>query len=254
MLISVIIPFYKEFELIPRAIISVFSQVLPEGVSAEIIIGDDSGCGSDKIWDVLNFKHKWPIKIAENHKENCAGYARNAAIEKSKGDYLAFLDSDDYWVGDKLARQLDWAKQGYNFICTAYQFEGTETIVLPKSNLEGRYGVLLGNIGTSSVLISRNLIEGHFFSNRRSSQDVELWYELSQKIEFRYIGLRQNFVRYAPSGRTSNKFVQAVSYWRLLSDFNIPAVMRMVLFFNYFVRGIFNHYLKGIFHGIPKVF
>ncbi len=254
MLISVIIPFYKEFDLIPRAIISVFSQVIPGHVSVEIIIGDDSEFGANKILEVLNFEHKWPIKIAKNHKEGCAGYARNAAIEKSKGDYLAFLDSDDYWLCDKLVRQLDCVKHGYNFICTAYQFERSELIVFPKRKLEGRYGVLLGNIGASSVLVSRDLIEGHFFTNRRSSQDVELWYELSQKKEFKYMGIQQNLVRYAPSGRTSNKFVQAVSYWRLLSDFHIPVAVRMMLFVNYFVRGVFNHYLRGIFCDISKIF
>ncbi len=96
-LVSVIIPVYNRDRYLAEAIESVLSQTYP---AIELIVVDDGS--SDRTAEVAQ---KYPITY---HFQPNGGIssARNAGIALAKGEFFAFLDSDDIWVTDKLAKQM----------------------------------------------------------------------------------------------------------------------------------------------------
>ncbi len=100
-LISVIIPVYNCEKYVGEAIESVLAQTYHP---IEIIVIDDGSTdNSSKV--VKNFKD--PIINYHYQKNKGLGAARNQGVSLSKGNYIAFLDSDDVWMPEKLSLQMD---------------------------------------------------------------------------------------------------------------------------------------------------
>lgn len=118
-LVSIIMPAYNSADFISQAIESVQNQ---EYSNWELLIVDD--CSSDdtvKIIDQYSINDK-RIKLTQLKENSGAAVARNVAIEKASGDFLAFLDSDDYWKPEKLSTQITFMeKNDYLFTCTSYK-------------------------------------------------------------------------------------------------------------------------------------
>jgi glycosyltransferase involved in cell wall biosynthesis len=102
-LISVIIPVYNAERYLAEAIESVMSQTLPPD---EIIIVDDGS--TDESHQVAKRFAK-PV-LYYYQSQAGPGAARNLGVALAKGDWLTFLDADDLWLPDKLARQMDLLK------------------------------------------------------------------------------------------------------------------------------------------------
>ncbi len=107
-MISIITPNYNCGKFIAQTIQSAINQTFTDW---EMIIVDD--CSSD---DSLQIAKEYAqkdnrIKVFENEKNLGAALTRNRAIEISKGEYLAFLDSDDIWHADKLEKQLKFMQE-----------------------------------------------------------------------------------------------------------------------------------------------
>ena len=102
-LVSVIIPYYKKINFIQKTIQSVLDQTFKD--FEIIIIYDDSKCDDLKI--IKNFIVKYPkIKIIKNEKNLGAGISRNIGMQNASGKIIAFLDSDDYWLPQRLEKQV----------------------------------------------------------------------------------------------------------------------------------------------------
>jgi len=99
MLISVIIPAYNTERYLAEAVESVLAQTRPP---AEIIIVDDGS--TDESPRIARRFAKPVLYLHQSHAG--AGAARNRGIAQAQGDWLAFLDADDLWLPDKLARQI----------------------------------------------------------------------------------------------------------------------------------------------------
>ena len=96
--ISVVIPTYNRCELLRRALISVFSQtLLPTEVA---VIDDGSTDGTNAM-----IRNEFPEVIYYRQENPGVSSARNLGIQHTTGDWLAFLDSDDEWLPEKLSRQ-----------------------------------------------------------------------------------------------------------------------------------------------------
>jgi glycosyltransferase involved in cell wall biosynthesis len=98
--VSVVIPAYKAAGTICRAVDSVLAQTHP---AHEIIVVDD-GSPDDQAEVVERTYGSRVILIRQPNSKTAA--ARNAGIERASGEWIAFLDADDYWEPHKLARQL----------------------------------------------------------------------------------------------------------------------------------------------------
>ena len=111
-LVSIIIPYFKKKKYFLKTISSIKSQTYKK---FEIIVIYDDIDKSD-----LNFIQKLSVtkkfKLIINKKNLGAGLSRNIGIKKSKGFYLAFLDSDDLWTRNKLEYQINFMEKKKDFI------------------------------------------------------------------------------------------------------------------------------------------
>lgn len=94
--ISVIIPTFNRQSTIKRAIDSALNQTLPP---MEVIVIDD--CSTDSTTSALSIYGE-AIKVIRLDNRTNGAHARNVGIEVARGNYVAFLDSDDYWDLDKI--------------------------------------------------------------------------------------------------------------------------------------------------------
>ena len=107
-LISIITPSYNSESYLEECINSVLNQTYSNW---EMLIVDDGSTDASR--DIINRYANSEIRIKPIFLDNNIGApsARNLAIEKSKGSYLAFLDSDDLWLPTKLDVQLRFMKK-----------------------------------------------------------------------------------------------------------------------------------------------
>ena len=244
-MISVIVPFYKEVDLIQRALRSVDGQVLPRGYSVEIVIGNDSDYGEVDFEKIIPLDIKSSIKIVKNMGKHCAGNARNIAIDASSGELIAFLDADDEWCPMKLSRQIMLYQEGANFMACGYAFLGGNNYIVPPSEIRSSTDVFYNtSIGTSTVLLTRTLLGGTRFSEIKFSQDTQMWATLAAKADFCYRATPEIFAKYEPSARTSNKFVQLLHFYLVLKQFNLGLLLNIGILVRYAIRGVRNHYLS----------
>ena len=108
--ISVIIPSYNRKNYIKESIESIRAQSYQD---FEIIVVDDGS--TDGTLDILKDYGSEIHLIQQKHGERAM--ARNKGIEESKGDYIAFLDSDDIWLPEKLSLQLEVMESSAQVVC-----------------------------------------------------------------------------------------------------------------------------------------
>ena len=102
-LISVIIPTYNRGRLILESVNSVLNQTYK---NIELIVVDD--CSTDDTKKIIESIKDFRIKYVKLEKKSGACVARNRGIEKSTGEFIAFNDSDDLWIPEKICSQLDF--------------------------------------------------------------------------------------------------------------------------------------------------
>src|SRR5262245_48697084 len=109
MRVSAIIPAYNAAPFIEQAVASALAQ---KGVDTEVIIVDDGS--TDGTWEKLErFGDRiWKVRQSNGGPAK----ARNHGARLATGDWLAFLDADDEWAPDKLAKQLALARDGIDLV------------------------------------------------------------------------------------------------------------------------------------------
>lgn len=184
---SVIIPTYNRKKKLIKSIYSALNQTYKP---YEIIVCDDgSKINTKEIVD--SFKNK-KLKYVYLNRSGGPAKPRNVGISLSKGNWIAFLDSDDVWYPSKLKIQRDLiiSHPNYSIFCsnacdlknnfyhkTAYL--GFNTIDLIKSNL----------VITSSLIIYKKTINKNKFqvnANLVGYEDYDLWLKLSLSNNFFY--------------------------------------------------------------------
>ena len=164
LLVSVIIPTYNRADVVKRAINSAQLQTYK---NLEIIVVDDASVDNtaEVVKSIIDHRLNYIC-----HRTNLGGSeARNTGIKQAQGQYIAFLDSDDVWLADKLMAQLEaiapHASQS-NIVCYG-QFQKSNQVFYQRSVLPmrgiGKFNVAEylwlfgGEMLTSTLLISRNI-------------------------------------------------------------------------------------------------
>lgn len=225
-LVSIILPTYNSARWIRRSINSVLAQTYP---AWELIVWDD-GSTDSTTQIVSSYTDK---RIKYYHASNKGvSFARNQAILQTRGEYLAFLDSDDEWYPNKLSDQVSIfhafpqidvlfsnfqnvnelrKERYYAFDHYKKAMRKLETRGLSNNLFLITSGILeilaVDNfIATDTVILRRGLLEycGKFNENLRSSEDFELWWRTA------LYGARFAFtkdvylIRYKMAGSLSN--------------------------------------------------
>lgn len=116
-LVSIIMPSYNTADYIGESINSILNQTYQ---NFEIIIVDD--CSTDNTDEVIAGFKDDRIKYLKNEENSGAAISRNRAIRNAKGKWVAFLDSDDVWMPEKLEKQIKFMEENdYKFTCTDYR-------------------------------------------------------------------------------------------------------------------------------------
>jgi len=118
-LISIITPCFNSQEHIIETIESVINQTYKNW---ELILVDDNS--NDKTVKIINsfIANDKRIILISSKKNSGSGYSRNLAIDKAKGQFHTFLDSDDTWYPKKLQKQLDFILSN-NYILTYTNYD-----------------------------------------------------------------------------------------------------------------------------------
>lgn len=179
-LISVIIPAYNSSQTIEEALKSVITQTYQ---NFEIIIIDD--CSTDNTVEVIKEfienhpKHK--IILIVNKENSGPAKSRNRGIEISNGEYISLLDSDDFYVNNKLEKQIQFLKNNKEFIaCSSYLqcFGLQNNIVTSDINPERMKDEILIGIPFlhATICISKEFIITHqlfYNTDMRYSEDYD---------------------------------------------------------------------------------
>lgn len=190
LLTSIIIPTYNRAETLVRAIESVLQQSY---TAYELIVVDD--CSMDDTATVMErYSHDNRVTYIKLEKNIGGAAARNVGINKSKGSFIAFQDSDDEWLPEKLQKQMqvffDNPQVDVVFSKIARITNG-KISVFPHENITGSKNLhtkmLKSNyIGTPSAVIKKNKLNeiGGFDSALPRLQDWDLFIRLSSKGVF----------------------------------------------------------------------
>ncbi len=192
-LISIVIPVYNRSNLIFNSLESVGAQ---SHKNIELTVVDDGS--TDHTLAVIE---EWRRKNS-HIQVNCirqeklgANAARNRGIEEARGDFIAFLDSDDYWIAEKLEEQLELFEQNpklggvYCGTRTQDLVTGEKGPLIPRAYPSGNLlrKMLIGDVTapTSCWLVRKKCFDqvGLFDERLPARQDWDMWIRLSEKYE-----------------------------------------------------------------------
>ena len=191
--ISVIIPTWNRAPMIVKAIKSVLDQTLPV---LEILVCDD-GSTDDTFEFVKSFKNS-KVKWIPGEHTGLPAIVRNKGIKKSRGGWIAFLDSDDEWLPKKLEKQFRLIKKtACHAVCsnalkiTSKSKVTTKYFDYNKKEFEFKDLLKTNYVICSSVIIRKSLI-GKCIGfpetiKLRTGQDYAFWLRVSTQTKFAYL-------------------------------------------------------------------
>ena len=181
-LISIIIPYYKKKRYIKLTLQSILRQKYK---NFEILIIYDDADTEDLLFIKKLKKKDKRIKLIINKKNIGAGMSRNKGVRLSKGEYLAFVDSDDLWHPEKLKLQLSYMiKNKISISHTSYKIIDTNNSKIGyrhANNIEYKDLIKSCDIGLSTVMIKKKILKNNHFGNLKTKEDYILWLKLSKK-------------------------------------------------------------------------
>lgn len=233
-LVSVIINCYNGEEFLNDCIDSVIAQSYPNW---EIIFIDNNS--DDTSSKIIN---SYDINLKYYKLENTISLynARNFAIEKAKGDFIAFLDCDDIWALDKLETQVEKLIIGYDLVFSSYEIidllgtrTGESVLVGENKNITANLLLKRNLISISSVILKSDLVKYNKFNPKFNLiGDFDLWVRLSLKHKFYSINKILQFNREHANNLSKTMF----SDWILeRRSFVISNLMNLLLSGNFYI-------------------
>ncbi len=201
MKLSIIIPTYNRIEVLPRALDSIFAQnYLRDHADTEIIVVDDGS--DDGTADI--FKHEFEKKhnnkfenlkyVVQENKGVSA--ARNTGISEAKGEWFAFLDSDDEWLPNKLDRQFAEISSGDLKVCHTEEIWIRNGVRVNQMNKHQKAGgeifercLPMCAMSPSSILIHGSVFDhvGVFDESLPACEDYDLWLRICAHYQVAYV-------------------------------------------------------------------
>ena len=229
-LVSIIMPTYNCAKFIGRTIESAQAQTYKNW---EMIIVDD--CSKDNTEEVVSeyAKNDDRIKYHMLDKNSGAAVARTEAMRLANGAYMAFLDSDDLWLPDKLEKQIAFMENnGYAFSCTAYeQIDEDDKLLgkIIKTVKKTSYNRLLLDcpVGNSTVVYNVEKMGKFEVPNIRKRNDDALWLQMLKKEKYIW-GMSDVLMRYRirQNSISSNKLQLIKYHWILYREIEHLNVFR----------------------------
>ncbi|PFA05077.1 glycosyltransferase family 2 protein [Bacillus cereus] len=248
-LVSIVTPSYNANSFIEKTIQSVQSQTYKNW---EMIIIDD--VSKDNTCELIKEESKKDnrIRLIELKENSGAAIARNTGINNARGKYVAFLDSDDLWLPEKLEKQLAFMQNNdIAFSFTGYQImnqDGTLTDKVVHVPGKINYNGLLKNtiIGCLTVMLDIEKLGKIQMPNIRTRQDTATWLKILRQGHYAY-GLDEVLSKYrkVENSISSNKFKMAKMNWKLYREIEGLSILKSAWCFgNYALNGVVKHFVK----------
>ncbi|MEM4004547.1 MAG: glycosyltransferase family 2 protein [Desulfurococcaceae archaeon] len=220
--VSIIIPTHNRTTELLNALLHLMKQKYKD---FEIVIVDDSDEPYKRmnkrvvgtLSKILTIKY---IEVSPTY----TSIARNIGIRHSNGDYVAFLDDDDYWLPEKLLAQVRKIEEGYDFIFTGYVKVNQKGEIMhryrPQRDVIKNPLKLLSHsnfIATSSVLVKKKLLEdvGGFDEELPALEDYDCWLQIA-KVEEKFAAVKDTLtvIIQSCSSLSKDNFKQALALIR----------------------------------------
>lgn len=187
-LVSIIMPSYNTAKEIEASISSIQNQTYENW---ELIIVDD--CSTDDTDEVVKRITDKRIKYMKNEKNSGAAVSRNRALREAKGRWIAFLDSDDLWLPEKLEKQIKFMEDNN------YKFSFTDYKIVFSNGEKSPYKYIGPNVVTKSmmwrycyfstitVMYDREAIGLVQIADIKKNNDYAMWLKIIEKANcYRY--------------------------------------------------------------------
>lgn len=245
-LISVITPAFNAEKFIVDTIESVLSQTYENW---EMIIVDD--CSSDNTARVVKeyCDKDSRISLIRHSTNQGVAAARNTALSKARGEYIAFLDSDDMWFPEKLEIQYKFMEEnGYVLTYTSYQNYFSDSMkkgkiisIPPKMT----YKAIFYNtaIACLTVMVNRAKTGNFEMPDLNHFEDQCTWQSILAKGFIAY-GLNRNLALYRISSAslTSDKQRAAIKQWNVYRKYYGFSIFKSLIYFaGYAMRAMVKH-------------
>ena len=238
---SVVVPVYNSGSYIARTLDSILGQTVRD---IEVIVIDD-GSKDDSRDIIAAYAEKdgrlRPLLLAQNQG---VCHARNLGVGEAKADWVAFLDSDDFWAEDKLEKQLALVGEGQaalyytGAVFILHEGQGGKRIHVPERI--GYSDLLRGsNIILSSVMAKREALLAFPMERPDLHEDFICWYRILQQYG-PAIGLDKPllFYRLTPGSKSRSKKKSARMTWNSYGFLGIKGFARLRAFAGYALHGL----------------
>ena len=230
--ISVIITYFNKRRFIKKTLDSIFFQSFK---NYELIFVYDDSNYEDLKYIKPYLKAFKNTKIIINKKNLGVARSRNKALAKCKGNYIAFIDSDDTWKKTKLMKQLKFMKKkSSNFSFTSYNVIDEQNKFIKKRivTMDPTYEKLQKKniIGLSTVMINRIIIKDINFPNLKTQEDFALWLSLIKKD----INCLISMIHYLRGENVMTHFHQ-ITYKKLLMHSNYIIFTKIKIYYYLFI-------------------
>lgn len=246
--VSVIIPAYNCADKIREAI----DSALEQNVSLEVIVLND--CSKDHLDDIMEiYQDNEKLRYIKNEQNLGAAKTRNKGVELAKGNYVAFLDGDDYWAKYKLDKQLHLLEETQTVLCaTARELMTPEGVctgrVIPVKSVITYKDLLKHNsINCSSVLIKTEVAKEFPMSHEDSHEDYIMWLKVLRKYE-KACAVNEPLLKYRLSnqGKSGNKLHSARMTFKVYRYMGFGLIQSIMCFVSYVFYGIRKYYFNKI--------
>lgn len=255
-IVSIVMPCLNGLPYLRQAIESVQSQTHREW---ELIIVDDGSTdGSPQAVAAAAREDARIVQLTTSGRTGAAR-TRNVGLSRATGRYVAFLDCDDWWHREKLARQLDWLqKEGAAFCCSPYVVCDKAGSPLRLQQVRqpltiARYLKKQLVIGCLTVVVDKAALgEFRFKEDLPLVEDFLLWCDLLNRSEQK--GLRVvstpeplAYYRVHPGGQSARKLRHAQAHWHVLKhELGLSAPVAAYCFASYVVNGLMDRARTGV--------
>ena len=221
--VDIIVPNFNKGNFLDECIGSVLKQSY---TNWKLYVIDD--CSNDNSLEVLNKYKDEKINITILKKNKGPSFCRNLGIRISKSEYIAFLDSDDYWSKDKLENQIKFMlKNNFEFTYTDYIsfFVKNKSHISKKTKLKESFNfkefTRNSSINSSTMILTRKIINTHKFKKVKLLEDYLFKCDILKKNNIA-TKLNSNlaYYRILPENRSSNRIMNLIWLWKINNKFN----------------------------------
>lgn len=245
--VTVIIPVHNAAQYIIRCLESIAIQ----NIDTEVILIDD--CSTDNLTQVL-FPAVTEIKLnnftfIQMEKNIGPAEARNKGIKLATGNYIAFLDADDWWESGKLKEELKLIKEkDVPFVYTAKTnfYQGTNKIKYVECSEKLNITDILKNneIVCSSVLIKTEVAKKYLMEHSELCEDYYTWIRILKDYDY-VCGINKPYVNYTvrKDSLSGNKIKNAIKRYKTVKVAGYSFSERIHYFLIYMITGIKKFYI-----------